>query len=114
MDYVGGSNLHPMLVPKGKYAELKSVKLDIQFFGDAEVANTESGGTEAWIENEAQYSENFTTKLKAMGNVGVKVEMDGHKDAEVVVFDPSGIHVIGSGDDVEKFGKFVAELVEQK
>lgn len=107
-----GDNLHPMLVPKGKYAKLKSVKLDIQYFGDSEVANSESGGTVAWIENEAQYSENFTTKLKEMGNVGVKVEMDGYKDAEIVIFDPSGIHVIGSGDDLEKFRRFVTELAE--
>ena len=49
---------------------------------------------------------------KVVGNVGVKVEMDGHKDAEVVVFDPAGIHVIGSGGDVEKFLKFAAELAE--
>lgn len=105
-----GENLHPMLIPKGKYAELKSVKLDIRYFGDAEVANTESGGNSAWIENEAQYSENFTTKLKEMGNVGVKVEMDGYKDAEVVIFDPAKIHVIGSGEDLEKFKVFVAEL----
>ncbi len=103
-----GRNLHPMLVPKGKYAELKSTKFKIEYFGDSEIANVESGGTDAWVENEKLYSQKFTEKLKEMGNIGVKVEMDGYKDAEVVIFDPSKIHVIGSGDDVEKFKRILS------
>ncbi|OGG09026.1 hypothetical protein A3J20_04100 [Candidatus Gottesmanbacteria bacterium RIFCSPLOWO2_02_FULL_42_29] len=109
-----GKNLHPMIIPMGKYAEVKSIKNNLEFSGDSEKANNEAGGTEAWILNEHEYSKKFTETLKQMGNAGVKVEVDGFKDGEVVVFNPSQIHILGSEGDIKKFKEFVSKNENKK
>ena len=103
-----------MIIPMGKYAEVKSIKNNLEFSGDSEKANNEAGGTEAWILNEHEYSKKFTETLKQMGNAGVKVEVDGFKDGEVVVFNPSQIHILGSEGDIKKFKEFVSKNENKK
>jgi hypothetical protein len=92
-----GQYVYTMNVPAGKYAEIhcKNGYQQIEYLGDAEFANQFAGGNEAWIENELAWSQNFTNTLKKMGNSGVRVHIDNHKDLEVLVFDPSHIQILG-------------------
>lgn len=111
-----GRNLHPMIIPTGKYGEVK-VKgdyKDIKYIGDTEKADIEAGGKNAWLLNEREYSKKFSEALKQTGNIGCKIEMDGFKDAEVVVFDSSLIHTLGSENDIGKFKEFVSNNQEVK
>jgi len=92
-----GKYVYQMSVPQGSYAEVQVIgNYDkVKFIGKAEQANQAAGGTEAWIENEVAWSNAFTKNLKQMGFIGVRVHLDQNKDAEVLIFDPSQIQVIG-------------------
>jgi hypothetical protein len=106
---IWGKNLHPMIIPVGKYAEIESEEgfKNIKYIGDSEKANIEAGGTEGYLENEEKWSKRFTETLKQMGNIGARLKLEGHKDTEIVVFDPSQIHILGSKEDLEKFDEYL-------
>lgn len=91
-----GKNVYKMIVPFGKFAEVKVIgNYKEILFGDAEYANQEAGGKDAFNDNEHLWSKNFTDALKKQGYDGVRVDFDHHKDVEVVIFDPSKIQVVG-------------------
>jgi hypothetical protein len=91
-----GKNVHKMIVPFGKFAKIQVIgNYKEILFGDAEFANQEAGGQEAFNDNEHLWSKKFTEALKKQGYDGVRVNFDEHKDVEVVIFDPSKIQVLG-------------------
>lgn len=89
-----GKYIHRMSVPQGKYAEILIQGNKTTYLGDAEKANQEAGGTEAWIDNEDAWSTAFTNSLRKMGYDGVRVHEGEYKDVEVVVFNPATIAVL--------------------
>src|SRR3989344_1399094 len=66
------------------------------------------------FENLQKAKEQIKETLKQMGNAGVKVEVDGFKDGEVVVFNPSQIHILCSEGDIKKFKEFVSKNENKK
>lgn len=94
-----GKNVYKMIVPFGKFAKIQVIgNYKEIIFNDAEFANQEAGGQDAYIEDEDAWSKNFTEALKKQGYDGVRVDFDNHKDVEVVIFDPSKITVVGKID----------------
>lgn len=92
-----GKYVYRVSVPSGKFVEvLVHGNYDrVEFLGDAESANQLAGGTNGWIENESKWSLDFTNTVKYMGYSGIRVHMNGRRDVEVVVFDPSTIQILG-------------------
>ena len=98
-----GKYVYVMTVPDGKFAEVVVTGnyQKIDFLGDANKANQMAGGTAAWVDNEALWSETFKKALQQMGYAGVRVHNNGTKDMEVAVFDPSNITVVGRMDQMK-------------
>ncbi len=90
-----GEYVHRLTIPDGKYAKVlcSDGYNKIEYIGDAKKASDMAGGSAAWIENEEEWSVNFTDNLRSMGYIGVRVDMDRYPDVEVVIFDPSIISV---------------------
>jgi hypothetical protein len=91
-----GKYVYQMNAPQGKYAEVQITGnySKIEFLGEAEKANQEAGGNEAWLANEQKWSDDFKNILQRMGFIGVRVHMNQNKDVEVLVFDPSTIRIL--------------------
>jgi len=91
-----GQFIHNMIPPQGKYAEINCYNnyQKIEYVGDAEKANELAGGKAGWVTDEHAWSQQFTNNLKSMGYSGVRINLDNHKDVEVLVFDPSKIKVV--------------------
>jgi hypothetical protein len=96
-----GKYIHKMIPPVGKYAEVNATNgyKNIEYVGDAKKANEMAGGTVKWIENEHLWSKMFQSSLKDMGYIGVRVGIDGWKDVEVLVFEPSQIQVLDNQEN---------------
>ena len=88
-----GKHTHSFYVPAGKYARISvSDGYSLTTYKDeAKAAHENAGGSNQLVENPQDYAARFSRYLRERGFVGVKVEMDGYADAEVVVFDPSQI-----------------------
>lgn len=93
-----GKHIYKIEIPQNiKMAEIHTTKNYEKFIylGDAEQANQQAGGDEAWIENEKQWAEDFTQNLKKLGYDGVRVKMDNYQDLEVLIFDPKNAKIVG-------------------
>ena len=93
-----GKFIYEISVPPSKFAEVITDNnySKIEFVGDAQKADLQAGGTEAWINNETQWSQTFTKVLQQMGYDGVRVHVGNYKDLEVLIFNPSKLVVIGT------------------
>ncbi len=91
-----GNNVYKMIIPHGNFAHVvvEGNYKKINYIGDTNKANELAGGTEGWIENEHVWSQKFTSALKSMGYDGIRVEMNGNPDVEVLVFNPQIIQVV--------------------
>jgi len=92
-----GKYTYQVAYPTAKMAEVNvQGNYDkITFVGEAENANQQAGGNNAWITNESLWSQNFVKALQSMGYGGIRTNMNGHLDVEVVIFDPSAIQILG-------------------
>ena len=92
-----GKFIYRAEIQVGKMAEVNCPDgyKNIEYIGDANIANENAGGDSAWMAKEWKWSQSFKKSLLKMGYDGVRVHMDGYKDAEVLVFDPSKVKVLG-------------------
>jgi hypothetical protein len=92
-----GSEIYLFKAPLDNCAEVSVFNhyKKIIFHGYANNANRIAGGSERWVLDENGWAKDFIKSLYSRGHDGIRLHIDKNKDAEVLIFNPKKLEIVG-------------------